>query len=239
MKKIIALISICSLLLGRGCYDYNSNTTLGYVTDKQEETGTVTNEAKEPVYIPEFDAMFYDNDGNNYVTFRGNNFNITPNKVKMWGYSTDGYWDSWYETSSVVTVNIDGHYVHSCGSTILFKDTRINIEPLNNNIGVIDSTGAILDAPQPGSTALLDWYALRYWWADIEEKGQGQDVIIIIQSQNGDNIGVVQGKDIQWEVAGKLPKTTLITIDNELKLYLHRCNFTIIDTDLFDMMEVE
>lgn len=220
-------------------YDNSSNTTLGYVTEQQEESETVSGVPKEPAYIPEFDAMFYDNDGNNYVTFRGNNFNITPNKVKQWGYDTEGWWTSWYETSSVVTVSIDGHYVHSCGSTILFKDTRIEIEPLDENIGVIDSTGTDLDSQKPGSTAFLDWYALRYWWADVEEKGQGQDVIIIIQSQNGDNIGVVQGKDIQWEVAGKLPKTTCITIDNELKLYLHRCNFTIIDTDLFDMMVME
>ena len=55
----------------------------------------------------------------------------------------------------------------------------------------------------------------------------------MIQSQDGYNIGAFIGTDVTWEVAEKLPKTTKIIIDG-LPLYIHRCNFTIIDSGLIE-----
>lgn len=229
-KKLIVLLTLVCVATTSfvGCGE-TAGATLG---------GTTASEGEEQVPL-EFDAMFYDNHGNNYVTFRGNNFNITPNKVKQWGYNTDGSWTSWYETSSVMTISIDGYPVESCGSTILFKDTRLEIEPLNENIGILQTSSDDEGIQVPSDYSVLDWVSLRTWWLNYKEKGQGVDVIIVIQSQNGDNIGVVSGSNIVWEVAEKLPKTTLITVDNDKKLYLHRCNFTIIDARLFEKMVVE
>lgn len=194
----------------------------------------VTNQSSENDSIElSYEALMYDNAGNNYVTFKGNNFTIKPNKVKQWGYSTNGSWDSWYETSSVVSIEIDGHSVQSCGSTVIFKDSRLEILPFQNEIGVLnssDNSGYSVDIPAEN---LKNYFSLTNWWYDLHENGQGGSKIVLIQSQDGYNIGAVEGNDVTWEVAEKLPKTTLITID-EMSLYIHRCNFTIIDTDLFD-----
>lgn len=180
-----------------------------------------------------FDALFYDNQGNNYVTFKGSSFNITPNKQKQYGYNTDGHWTSWYETSSVVSIEIDGHPVDTCGSTVLFKDSRLEIEPLTVDIGILDSSDESGYTASIKDSAFTNYFALTNWWFDTHEKGQGKSRIVLIQSQDGYNIGVVEGSQVYWEVSEKLPKTTLLKIDNK-PLYIHRCNFTIIDTALFD-----
>ena len=82
-------------------------------------------------------------------------------------------------------------------------------------------------------SVLKNYFALTNWWFDSHEKGQGGSKLILIQSQDGYNIGVIEGDDVYWEVAEKLPKTTLLTVDDK-PVYIHRCNFTIIDTALFD-----
>lgn len=180
-----------------------------------------------------FEAYLYDNQGNNFAAFKGNSFNISPNKVKQWGYSTDGTWTSWYETSSVVTVTIDGHSLETCGSTVIFKDSRVDIEPLSFEIGTLDSSVESGYTEKIDDSVLKNYFALTNWWFDSHEKGQGGSKLILIQSQDGYNIGVIEGDDVYWEVAEKLPKTTLLTVDDK-PVYIHRCNFTIIDTALFD-----
>lgn len=180
-----------------------------------------------------FDAMLYDNQGNNYVTFRGNTFDISPNKQKQWGYNTDGHWTSWYETSSVVSIEIDGYPVETCGSTVLFKDSRITIQPLNTDIGTLDSSDESGYTATINDSGFKNYFALTRWWFDTHETGQGGPKIVLIQSQDGYNIGVVEGNDITWEISENLPKTTYLNIDDK-PLYIHRCNFTIIDTALFD-----
>lgn len=180
-----------------------------------------------------YEALMYDNVGNNYVTFKGNSFDIKPNKIKQWGYNTDGYWSSWYETSSVVSIEIDGHYVQSCGSTIIFKDSRLKITPLKTEIGVLNSSGQSENSINITNEKFETYFALTNWWYDFHENGQGGAKAVLIQSQDGYNIGVIEGNYVTWEVAGELPKTTLLTIDG-MPLYIHRCNFTIIDTALFD-----
>ncbi|MCM1008280.1 MAG: DUF5052 family protein [Ruminococcus flavefaciens] len=193
----------------------------------------MSNEKNSENIVLTYEAMMYDNTGNNYVTFKGNSFNITPNKTKQWGYNSNGSWSSWYETSSVVSIEIDGHYIQSCGSTIIFKDSRLEITPLETEIGVLDSSnqsGYSVDIPADN---FKNYFALTNWWYDLHENGQGGAKAVLIQSQDGYNIGVIEGNEVTWEVAEKLPKTTLIKIDG-MPLYIHRCNFSIIDTALFD-----
>ena len=223
MKKyiscILAVVILLSVICLTGC-DYDLGLSMSY----QEEN--------EDVQLT-FEAVFYDNQGNNYVTFKGNSFNITPNKQKQWGYNTNGSWTSFYETSSVVSIEIDGHFVQSCGSTVIFKDTRLEIEPLDADIGTLNSSDKSGYATNTDGSVFKDYFALTHWWYDTHENGQGGNKLVLIQSQDGYNIGVIEGDDIYWEVAEELPKTTLLKVDDK-PLYIHRCNFTIIDTALFN-----
>lgn len=224
-RKITALLLIITMTLTlTGCMEYTTTLSSENTTDSTEK------DAK-PIA---FDAMFYDNSGNNYMTFKGNKFNITPNKTKQWGYDTDGTWTSWWETSSVVSIEIDRNYVQTCGSSVVFKDSRINIQPLTEDIGTIDTTESGYETNVQTSN-VVDNTSLMLWWSKNHEVGQNGSKLVVIQSQDGYNIGVVSGKDVTWEVAESLPKTTLITID-DMPLYIHRCNFSIIDTKLFDKM---
>lgn len=220
-KAIVILLCIAMTVSCSGCE----------LSDllKSDISETITTEDENITLT--YEAMMYDNTGNNYATFKGNSFNITPNKVKQYGYSTNGSWDWWYETSSVVTIEIDGNYVQSCGSTVIFKDSRLEITPLETEIKAADSSGDseyTVDVPDEN---LDTYFSLKNWWYNSTEKGQGGEKVVLIQSQDGYNIGIVEGDDVTWKVAGKLPKTTLITVDG-MPLYLHRCNFTIIDTEL-------
>lgn len=224
-RKITALLLIITMTLTlTGCMEYTTTLSSENTTDSTEEDA-------EPIT---FDAMFYDNSGNNYMTFKGNKFNITPNKTKQWGYETDGTWTSWWETSSVVSIEIDGNYVQTCGSSVVFKDSRINVMPLTEDIGTMDTTESGYETNVQTSN-VVDNTSLILWWSKNHEVGQNGSKLVVIQSQDGYNIGVVSGKDVTWEVAESLPKTTLITID-DMPLYIHRCNFSIIDTKLFDKM---
>lgn len=180
-----------------------------------------------------YEAMLYDNYGNNFLNFTGNEFTITPNKVKQYGWNTDGSWTSWYDTSSVVTIEIDGNYIQSCGSTVLFKDTRLEMLEIPSQLSIKNTEMDDKYALSVNDEIFKTYLGLTNWWHDMREKGQHGEKIVLIQSQDGYNIGSFIGNDITWQIADALPKTTEIMIDG-LPLYIHRCNFTIIDSGLLD-----
>ena len=104
IKSIIAILLITCALVG--C---------------EAETTTITQESDiEAVEPVTYEAMMYDNQGNNFLNFQGQEFTITPNKIKQYAWDSDGVWTSYYDTSSVVTIEIDGSYIESCGSTVIF-----------------------------------------------------------------------------------------------------------------------
>lgn len=180
-----------------------------------------------------YEAMLYDNYGNNFLNFTGNNFTITPNKVKQWGWNTGGSWTWWYDTSSVVTIEIDGNYIQSCGSTVLFKDTRLEMLEIPSELNIRDAKSDNRYTVSVDGEKFKTYLGLTNWWYDMREKGQHGEKVVLIQSQDGYNIGSFIGNDITWQIADALPKTTEIMIDG-LPLYIHRCNFTIIDSGLLD-----
>lgn len=180
-----------------------------------------------------YEAMLYDNYGNNFLNFTGNEFTITPNKVKQYGWNTDGSWTSWYDTSSVVTIEIDGNYIQSCGSTVLFKDTRLEMLEIPSQLSIKNTEMDDKYALSVNDETFKTYLGLTNWWHDMREKGQHGQKLVLIQSQDGYNIGSFIGNDITWQIEDALPKTTKIMIDS-LPLYIHRCNFTIIDSGLLD-----
>lgn len=236
MKKKITmlLLTIFTVFTLTACEMPSQSVNLGQTNEDQNEDIT---------YL----VMMYDNQGNNFLNFESKQFEIKPNRVIQWGYNTSGSWTSYYETSSIVTVNVDSKSIESCGSTILFKDTRLNMISIPKEIDIANLTDKAtvsgnndadkennsMDSAINGTTDATKYTGLKDWWANEKAAGQKGNKIVLIQSQDGYNVGAFVGDDIQWKLAGKLPKTTKIVIDDK-QLYVHRCNFTILDTGIIE-----
>lgn len=194
---------------------------------------TATEEQKSEPPKPTYMAELYDNHGNMWLNIEGNHFDIEPNKVKQYGYSSDGDWDYWYETSSIVSISIDDYDIESCGSTALFYDTRlekINLE-LPKEVNTTDESNES-SIETPSNLEFEDYWGLHWWWDTTNTKGNVGKRLVVIQSQEGDPICMFEGNKVSWDIPKNLPKTTEINIDGKL-LYVHRSNFSIIDTDIF------
>lgn len=179
-------------------------------------------------------ASFYSNDGTKWFETTGRKLDIKANKVKEYGYSSDGTWTSFYETSSIVSIFIDEKQIDTCGSTVLFADNKL--EECDIDFTGITNTGSSASINSDNNLNIKDYLTIQYWWYDKQLHGQntGQK-LIVVQSQNGNPITMYMGKDVSWSM-GDLPKTTLVKIDGK-QLYIHRANFAIIDTDLIKIEE--
>ena len=181
-----------------------------------------------------FIAEFYDNHGAQWLSVEGSHFNIEPNKVKEYAYNTDGHWEMSYTTSSVVSVDIDGHNIETCGSTVLFYDKgleKIDIE-LPPTVVFDPDTGT--DITVPDDVRWKDAWSVKWWWYVKDVQNEHVDSrIVIIQSQEGDPICMFTGDKVSWDVSKNLPKTTEINIDGKM-IYIHRANYAIVDTSLFE-----
>lgn len=179
-------------------------------------------------------AEFYRNEGSMWLSVEGSTFNISPNKTKEYMFDTSGAWTFKWETSSVVSVLIDGHNIESCGSTILFYDNRL--EKLDMEIPTdialnSDKNGSI---NAPGNFSFSDYWRLNYWWITRNQANKKiASRIVLIQSQEGDPLCMFSGDSVSWKVSKDLPKTTEIEIDGKM-VYIHRANFSIIDISLFE-----
>lgn len=220
MKKVIAIVlailSICVLFTG--CFDTTTTTLTASEGEKLS-----------------FKAEFYDNKGEQWFSAEGSHFNISPNKVKEYYYSNEGVWTYHYEMSSIVSVDIDGHDIESCGSTIIFYDTRLEKQECVLPEDAIDtSEGGDASIKDPGNYMNLYEYWTLDWWF-ITKDSRNETIgpkVVVIQSQEGAPICLFSGENVKWEVSENLPKTTEITIDGK-KLYVHRSNFAVIDTTIF------
>ena len=88
------------------------------------------NERKETVSAStsNVDILFYTNDGRNYNTIHATGtVKLTPNSYREWGYDSDGCWSSQWATSSVITINANGHVDRVCGNTIVVKDAELEL----------------------------------------------------------------------------------------------------------------
>ena len=190
----------------------------------------------EPVKIS-FMAEFYDNHGGQWLAVEGTSFSIEPNKVKEYSYDSDGSWISQWTTSSVMSIEVDGKNIESCGSTVLFYDTRLeklNLE-LPEEVTLSQGDKATIYSPYDGYSYANDNWGLRYWYWQTEEQANVKPAarIVIIQSQEGDPICMFAGDNVSWSVSRSLPKTTEIMIDGKV-VYIHRANFSIVDTAMFE-----
>ena len=223
MKKIfamiLALVMVFSLV---GCADIDYTTHVATPEPSDEATKL------------SFIAEFYDNSGTEWLSVEGTRFDISPNKVKEYYYDTDGSWISGYTTSSVVSIDIDGKNIESCGSTVLFYDTRLEKLEIDIPTDVVLSEGDSASISSPNDLRISDAWTLNWWWItkDIENDTYGSRVVII-QSQEDDPICMFTGESVTWDVSRNLPKTTEICIDGKM-VYVHRANYAIVDTSVFE-----
>lgn len=224
-KKILAFVLAVGITFGLcGCTDMETTTMTAGSSNASEQ---------EPEKIS-FLADFYDNHGDMWLSVEGTTFSISPNKIKEYYFDTDGDWTYHWVMSSVMSINIDGANVESCGSTVIFADSRLEKFDIDVPKQVTSSTGTTATVETPTDLSAEDWWTLDWWWRtkDLENKTHGSK-IVIIQSQEGDNICMYCGDDVTWDIPKNLPKTTEVTIDG-MPLFIHRANFAIIDKALLD-----
>ena len=204
MRKLkIILMSVLSLSL-TGCSMFSSKL----------------NDMKGKLTGNSYTAYFYSNSGENFMTVEGEKISLESNVVEEPTYTSDGGWEYTQTMSSVVTINIDGEEMESCGSTILFEQKGLSQEVNYQDIESIKSSSSGISDNTLISN-IVNQYKNKF----------GKSRIIVVQSQLGDPICAYSGDKVYYEVAEDLPKTTKVMIDGKA-LYIHRANFQIIDKAL-------
>ena len=162
----------------------------------------------------------YDNYGSKVMTTTGDKINVQGNPVKTTSYNSDGTVVSGYELSSVITINIDGKEIQSCGDTCIFEQD--GLEP--------DVDFKQTDIYSQSTEKLSD----NTYVAGIVNQYKnyfGKSRVVVIKSQLGQPITAYSGDEVYWKIPKKLPKMTKLMIDGKA-LYIHRANFQIIDKEL-------
>ena len=222
MKRKL-LIAATAIVLALGMTGCDVDTTTHVATTEENDETKLS-----------FVAEFYDNNGGEWLSVEGTSFDISPNKVKEYYYDSSGSWISGYTTSSVVSIDIDGKSIETCGSTVIFYDTRLEKIDTELPDDVVLSQGDTADITVPEDLRVRDMWTLNWWWInkDIQNDTAGER-IVIIQSQLGDPICMFTGNEVTWDVSKNLPKTTEVCIDGKM-VYIHRANFAIIDAGVFE-----
>lgn len=157
------------------------------------------------------------------MTASGEKIGMTGNVIKELTIdSIDGSNATEYSLSSVVTINIDGKQIQSCGDTVVFAEK--GLEP---------DAEFTLDDIESKSSGKLSENTLFSGIVNSYKNAFGKPQVVVIQSQLGVPICAYSGDDVYWEVRNDLPKTTKLMIDGKA-LYIHRANFQIVDRKLIE-----
>lgn len=163
----------------------------------------------------------YDNYGSIVMTVTGDRINIVGNPVETTSYSSDGEVITGYELSSVITINIDGEQIQSCGDTCIFEGNGLQPDAVFSQNDIYSYADSITD--WTSITGVVNKYKNMF----------GKSRVVVIKSQLGQPITAYSGDEVYWEIPDDLPKMTKLMIDGK-PLYIHRANFQIIDTELLD-----
>lgn len=211
MKKKLRLILLTVLCL----------CLIGGVTGCAVLDDTI-NEIKGNLVGNGYTIRTYDNYGSKVMTTTGDKINIQGNPVKTTSYSSDGSVVTGYEMSSVITINIDGKEIQSCGDTCIFEQNGLqpDVDFVQTDI-YSQSTGKLSDNTYVAG--IVNKYKNYF----------GKSRVVVIKSQLGQPIVAYSGDEVYWKIPKDLPKMTKLMIDGKA-LYIHRANFQIIDTALLD-----
>ena len=164
----------------------------------------------------------YDNYGKLVLTTSGEKINIKGNAVETTNYDSNGDVITGYEMSSVITINIDGNQIQSCGDTCIFEQKGLK-PAVDFTKEEINSTSYKVISDNTYVSNIVNKYKNMF----------GKSRVVVIKSQLGQPITAYSGDEVYWEIPKNLPKMTKLMIDGKA-LYIHRANFQIIDTELLN-----
>lgn len=208
-KRIIAITVSATLLSGAAL---SMNGCAWFKNEVNELNGTISGNT--------YEAKFYTNNGDLFMTMSGQKINLKSNIIEEKTYS-DGSWGYTETLSSVVTIIIDGSEVENCGSTAIFAEKGLQPDAQFTAQDIESEAEGI------GDNTIIAGVVNKY------KNYYGKSRVVLIQSQLGDPICAYSGDEVYWEVCQNLPKTTKLMVDGKA-LYIHRANFQIIDKDLLD-----
>lgn len=181
-----------------------------------------TNSLKGSLKGVTYNIETYDNYGTLTQTTSGENIDIEGNKVEEIGFDASGGTVTNYTLSSVITITIDGHEMESCGDTVIFAENGLK-KDVDFTLSDIESSNEKGLGGYTAPAKLINKYKNLF----------GKSRVVVIKSQMGVPICAYSGESVYWEIPDDLPKTTKLSIDGKA-LYIHRANFTIVDTALID-----
>lgn len=206
--KVLVCVVLCICLFGglMGCAAFDD----------------AMNEFKGNLVGDGYTIRTYDNYGNRVMTTTGDKINITGNKVEETSYDSNGSIITGYSLSSVITINVDGDQIQSCGDTCIFEQDGLQPEAeFTQNDIYSQSSGSITDYTYV--SGIINEYKNYF----------GKSRVVVIKSQLGQPIAAYSGDEVYWKIPKDLPKMTKLMIDGKA-LYIHRANFQIIDKDLLE-----
>lgn len=160
--------------------------------------------------------------GNSYTILAYDNFGNQVMSISGDKVALSGKTDTNGESSSYLTITIDGEEWNHVGNTLVFIEDGANLltdftEPLGEISSSSNSSGLI------SVDRSLNNYKNLF----------GQEAVVAIYSQAGVPICLLEGDDCYEEVPADLPKTTRLHIDGH-SVYVYKANIDIIPTNLFD-----
>lgn len=157
----------------------------------------------------DYNIQEFDNFGNLVFTAHGD-------KVSMQAET-----DNEGEPTSYIDITIDGYDWKHVGSTLVFAQNGVDIitdfqVPEDMSVDNSSSTGFMP----------ADRYINEY------KNFFGREYVILVSSQMGTPICLLQGDDYKVTIPNDLPKMTRIYIDG-LSVYVHRANVDVFSAEMF------
>lgn len=160
-----------------------------------------------------FTINTYDDYGNKTLTIDGKKVSVgLLQNSDNFDKKTDAF------KSEVLEVTINGNQMFQVGNTTIFAEDGIDMVKdyqIPENIEVNKGGGLVS----------IDRFVNKI------KNDIGKKKTIIVSSQMGIPIGVYQGNDVFVTVPEDLPKMTRLNIDGKA-LYIHRANYTILDSNM-------
>lgn len=170
---------------------------------------------KERLIGQKFEISTFDHNGNKTLTVKGNKVTVGLLKNNAnFDRESEGF------KSSVLEITVDGNQMFQVGNTAIFAEEGLDMV---EGYEVPDN----IETSKGGGFVPLDRYV-----NNIKNK-IGKEKTIIISSQLGIPIGVYQGNSVYVTVPDNIPKTTRLNIDGK-SLYIHRANYTILDSNMMN-----
>lgn len=160
-----------------------------------------------------FDISMYDDSGSKTLELSGKKISIglLENSANF-NVEDTGF------KSEVLDITINGKQMLQVGNTCVFAEKGLD---MITNFEVPKK----IEATSGGGFVPLDRFVNDF------KNEIGKSKVIIISSQEGLPIGVYQGDSVYVTIPSDLPKMTRLNIDGK-SLYIHRANYTILDSEL-------